>query len=98
MSAFRSAVMTLACVPLLTACVTVALAPGAEKVRLTSSAQDVKSCTAVGNVRVPADVQKNDPFTDDTSNELRNQAIGLGGNTVFVTSDALGEGVAYRCP
>jgi hypothetical protein len=86
----------LASAALLTGCVTVALAPGAEKVRLTSNSQDVTTCTAVGNVRVPADVHEQNPFADN--NELRNQAIGLGGNTVFITNGALGEGVAYRCP
>jgi hypothetical protein len=32
------------------------------------------------------------------TDELRNQTIGLGGNTLFITSPELGEGVAYRCP
>jgi hypothetical protein len=86
----------LAFASLLTGCVTVALAPGAEKVRLTSNSQDVTTCTAVGNVRVPADEHAQNPFADN--NELRNQAIGLGGNTVFITNGVLGEGVAYRCP
>lgn len=30
--------------------------------------------------------------------DLRNQTLGLGGNTTFVTSALLGEGIAYRCP
>jgi hypothetical protein len=37
----------------------------------------------------------------DNSNELRNQAVGLGGNVVYVTLSTLGvpaEGVVYRCP
>lgn len=96
MTACQSVIVTLASASLLTACVTVALAPGADKVQLTSNAKDVAACTAVGNVRAPADEQESNP--DNTLNELRNQAIGLGGNTVFITNGELGEGVAYRCP
>jgi hypothetical protein len=95
MNARHSAVVIFACLLLPTACATVALAPGAEKVRLTSNAQDVAACTAVGNVREPVDA-RSPPPSADVLNELRNQAIGLGGNTVFVTE--FGEGVAYRCP
>lgn len=40
-------IVALATVSLLTACTTVALAPGADKVRVTYNAQDVASCTAV---------------------------------------------------
>lgn len=89
------AVFTLTYLSLLTACATVTLAPGAEKVRVTSSAQDVASCTAVGNVRVPPNAQSS---VTNPIDDLRNQTLGLGGNTTFVTSALLGEGVAYRCP
>jgi hypothetical protein len=37
----------------------------------------------------------------DSSTVLRNKAVGLGGNVIFVTSATLGvpdQGVAYRCP
>jgi hypothetical protein len=37
----------------------------------------------------------------DANNQFRNQVVGLGGNTGFITDDTLGipvEGVAYRCP
>lgn len=77
-----------------------ALAPGAAEVRVTQSADDVASCTAVGNVRQPQDALA-DP---------RNLTVGLGGNTLFVTEGArqfltghggdldIKAGVAYRCP
>jgi hypothetical protein len=75
-------------------CVTVALAPGAEKVKITKNASDVASCKAVGNVKSPI-------IGDEAINAtLQNQALGLGGNTVFVTG-AVAEsvaGVAYSCP
>lgn len=90
--------MILASVSLLSACVQVALAPGAEKVRLTSNPQDVTPCTAVGNVRASANDRETNLLVVNSLDELRNQAIGLGGNTVFITNRELGEGVAYRCP
>jgi len=77
---------------LLGACATVALAPGADKVRITDDAKEVASCTPVGNVLVPLEVSEN------SFAELRNHTVGLGGNTVFITSARYGTGVAYRCP
>jgi hypothetical protein len=80
------------------ACVTPA--PGSEKVRITKNAADVSGCTAVGNVNV-AGIPQGPSQIADSSTELRNQAVGLGGNVVFVTSATLGvpeQGVAYRCP
>lgn len=83
---------------LLMACV--APAPGADKIRITKSATDVANCSAVGNVRVPVETQSQiDIGNADT--QFRNQVIGLGGNTAFVTSSSLGipvGGIAYRCP
>jgi len=72
-------------------CQTVALAPGAEKVRITQNANDVASCKAVGNVKAP-------PVA--TNETLQNQAFGLGGNTVFETGFDGNSfaGVAYSCP
>jgi hypothetical protein len=72
----------------LSGCVT--LAPGADKVKLTSNAADVKGCVAVGNVKADA---QNDPL--DVDNTLRNQAVGLNADVVFRTG--LGAGVGYRC-
>jgi hypothetical protein len=75
-------------------------APGADKVRLTKNAGDVASCSAVGNVKVaPGPNGTVDIATAGV--EFRNQVVGYGGNTAYLTSDPLGvpvEGVAYRCP
>lgn len=92
-------VVVLATVLLLNACATtVTLVPGASKVKVTSKAQDVTGCTAVGNVRLPPSSPGTAPVYANPMGELRNQTVGLGGNTLFVTSYAWGEGVAYRCP
>ena len=72
----------------LSGCVT--LAPGAEKVKLTAEANDVKGCVAVGSVKADA---KNDPM--DADNTLRNQALGLNADVVFRTG--LGAGAGHRC-
>jgi hypothetical protein len=72
-------------------CVTVAVAPGAEKVKITKIANDVASCKAVGNVKAPPAA---------TNATFQNQAFGLGGNTVFETGfdgNSMA-GVAYSCP
>jgi hypothetical protein len=76
-------------------CATVALAPGAEQVRITKNAADVASCMAVGNVRQPP----------DQNVDMRNLTVGVGGDTLFVTEslpvlgrgDYIKAGVAYRC-
>jgi hypothetical protein len=84
---------------LLHACATPALAPGADKVQLTRKADDVVHCTAVGNINVARDAKGG--ATPSTRVEFQDQAIGLGGNTVFVSQEYLGapvEGVVYRCP
>lgn len=78
-----------------------ALAPGASGVRITRNAADVATCTAVGNVDgshvrrgMYADVTKDQIATP----QLQNQAIGLGGNTIFDTSSANSlTGIVYRC-
>ena len=88
--------LIMACVfSLLSACVT--LAPGADKVRITQNPADVTTCSAVGNIKAARDAQGQVDILD-ADTELRNQTIGLGGNTAFETSALLGEGVAYRCP
>jgi hypothetical protein len=78
----------------------VSLAPGADKVRITKDASDVSTCTAVGNIKVPRNSQGNVDIANAEA-QFRNQTVGLGGNTGFVTYGPLGvpvEGVAYRCP
>jgi hypothetical protein len=79
---------------LVTGCATVALAPGAEKVKITKNASDVVSCKAVGNVKSLMD------GPEAVNATLQNQTLGFGGNTVFVTGTE-GQsvtGVAYSCP
>lgn len=73
-------------------CTTVALAPGADQVKLTHNAADVSACKPVGNVSASG------PTTQvwDIEPLLRNRAVGLGGNTVFLATNT--DGVAYRCP
>jgi hypothetical protein len=96
MSIWRVSVLFFGAI-LLAACVT--LAPGADKVRITKQASEVSGCTAVGNVNTLGDAQGPSQIAD-SSTELRNQAVGLGGDTIFVTSATLGvpnQGVAYRC-
>ena len=75
-------------------CATVALAPGAERVRITNNAADVASCKAVGNVKALSV----SPFEGVAT--IQNQAVGLGANMIFVTVYTSGseEGVAYNCP
>lgn len=83
---------------LLNGCATAALAPGADKVQLTEKAADVINCKAVGNIN-PAQGPKGTTWSTPT--DFRNQAIGLGGNTVFVSSQYMGapiQGVVYLCP
>lgn len=76
------------------ACSTVTLAPGADRVRLTVNAIDVSPCRAVGNVKAP----RGSGFDGEPT--IRNQALGLGANVIFVTRNTTGaeEGVAYNCP
>jgi hypothetical protein len=75
-------------------------APGADQIRLTKVAADVAACSSVGNIRVPKEA---DGLVDMASaqTQFRNQAVGLGANTGYVTEGFLGApvaGVAYRCP
>lgn len=82
---------TITTIGMLSGCATVSLAPGAEQVKITSNAPDVKGCQAVGNIGpIPA--------SPDTNAEMRNTALGMGGNVVFLTSVFGIEGVAYHCP
>ena len=71
-------------------CVSFAPAPGADRVQLIRNPADVATCTAVGNV---------DWWQHKTA--VRNLAVGLGGNAIFVTSEQgrmVLTGIAYRCP
>lgn len=69
--------------------------------RLTRNPADVSSCTAVGNI--DASHVRRGMYADVTKDQvaipqLQNQAIGLGGNTIFDTSNAQTlSGIIYRC-
>lgn len=94
----RELTLATICALLLDACVS--LAPGADQVRFTKNQSDVAGCTAVGNVDVSGGVQGPSQLVDGPK-EVRNQAVGLGGNVVFVTQATFGvpaQGVIYRCP
>ena len=85
---------------ILAGCVTVSLAPGADKIKVTNKAAEVAGCTAVGNVHVPKSANG---LVDAASaaTQFRNEVLGLGGNAGFITYGPLSvpvEGVAYRCP
>lgn len=77
------------------------LAPGASLVRLTRNSSEVSSCTVMGNID-PSHVRRG-MYADVTKDQvvipqLQNQAIGLGGNTIFDTSNAYAvSGIVYRC-
>ena len=78
----------------------VSLAPGADKVLLTTDSSAVMTCTAVGNVREQVDVNRQTD-TANASAVFRNRVVALGGNTGFVTDGSVRvpvQGVAYRCP
>jgi hypothetical protein len=75
----------------LTGCTT--LAPGARDVRMVTHPDDVAHCTPVGSVYVPYN-----PVPSNLIGLEANQAVGLGANTVLVTSSFPSlQGVAYRC-
>jgi hypothetical protein len=88
------------CLAGLSACTTFALAPGAAQVRVTNVAADVAGCTPVGNIRIPKDSGGLlEPGI--AQGQLKNEAVGFGGNTAFVTEGTPGipvAGIAYRCP
>ena len=79
---------------------TTPMAPGAMQVTITRLPQEVQTCTAAGNV-----VVGEGPYISYDS--VRNQAIGVGGDTVLDTTPSgvisfgdrrvLSAGVIYRC-
>jgi hypothetical protein len=78
-------------------CVT--LAPGADQVKMTKNPQDVASCKAVGNVKVPTTAEGNVDLAN-AERQFRNEVVGLGGNTGLVTYGPVGApstGIAYHC-
>lgn len=87
-----AAILLVGLCPALSGCVS--LAPEAEGVRTTKIASDVAGCTVLGTVEAhPPYVGPNDGM-----NQMKNQAAGLGGNVLFVTSyNVTATGMAYRC-
>lgn len=78
----------------LSGCATVTLAPGADQIKITRVPTDVASCVAVGNV----EGNNSSGLTSDGIRQMQNQTIGVGGNTVLITSDIPPQkGNAYRC-
>ena len=70
-----------------------ALVPGADKVRITRSPDEVASCKPVGNIDLKD--------TDANIKAFRNRVVGLGGNATMLTTGtpvSPSQGVAYLCP
>jgi hypothetical protein len=70
--------------------------PGSDTLHMTTDPSDVSACTAVGNIEVPGGAPNKDI-------QFRNQAVGFGADTAFVTVTIFGaatpvDGIAYRCP
>jgi hypothetical protein len=85
----RTGLVCVISMTLVVGCESVPLAPGADKVKITSYSADVASCKPVGNVYM--NINDSSQILD----MLRNQTIGLGGNALFRTG--YNAGVAYRC-
>jgi hypothetical protein len=79
---------------LLSACVTVTAAPGADLVKLTRVPADVAACKAVGNIEL---TREDIGSGLDVQPAMRNKAVGLGANAVLITTPAGLSGVAYHC-
>jgi hypothetical protein len=94
-------IYALAILAFVAGCVSVPLAPGAAAVVITRDPAAVSSCSPVGNVALDGQQQRTDPV-----GQIRNQAVGLGGNVVLDTTRSIQEawgtgpstGVIYRCP
>ncbi len=85
----------LALMMVLGACVTTRPLPGSDTLHMTTDPSDVSACTAVGNIKVPGGAA-------DKDIQFRNQAVGFGADTAFVTVTIFGaatpmDGIAYRC-
>jgi hypothetical protein len=81
------------CTLLLCACTT--MAPGAKEIPVTRNTSDVQSCKPVGSLHsVPPYIMPGDDLK-----QIRNQAVGLGADTILLTGPRLVStaGVAYRC-
>ena len=73
-------------------------APGADQVRVTKLAADVRGCNPVGNLRIP---KEDIALFGSQLIQLKNQTIGFGGNVALVTNGTPRYpelGIAYQCP
>ena len=71
------------------------LAPTAQGIPTTRDAAAVSNCKPVGNVAsTPPYI-----WPGDDLKQLKNQAVGLGGDTVLLTGPRIisTQGIAYRC-
>ena len=86
----RHALAALALSIALTACTT--LAPNADSVKLTRSADAVAGCRLVGPVETLYSGV-------NTERDLKNKAVGMGADAVFITQliGLEAQGIAYRC-
>lgn len=79
---------------LVSACTTVA--PGADQVKVTNDADAVEHCFPLGNIELQ--VGRNHASIEAAA--MRNQASGMGADTLLVTSTEYAKnatGIAYRC-
>jgi Domain of unknown function (DUF4156) len=71
------------------------LKPGAEKIRVTANPDVVKGCEFIGTLRA------NEMSAETSTWKLQNDALKLGADTLFVTSQSAGGahqlGEAYKC-
>jgi hypothetical protein len=74
----------------------VSVAPQAEKIRVTSNGAEVAECKILGAVESHPPYM----FPSDGVNQLRNNAVALGADTLLLTSSGAlrgKTGMAYRC-
>ena len=110
--------MTLAAL-FLTGCAAIPLQPGAELIRVTNT-EPGKECQFLGDVtgsqgnRVSGRITSNASLETGARNDLKNKAVALGGNVVYLISQRAGystshsgraeqtnvtlSGSVYRCP
>lgn len=80
----------------LSACSQITLAPGAEAIRFTKNADEVRACEILGSVDGLMGIADGNSRYDE--NQLRNKALAMRADTVLITSRIVNaNGVAYRC-
>ena len=99
MSRFLAGLLAATTATLVVGCTTVVVAPGADKVRLTSKAADVAACKPVGNIKTPeaSPGLVSIPYAET---QFRNLAVGLGSDVALVTEGSVSipvAGIGYRC-